>query len=154
MGKFNLSEAAKEILQASVSAKQGGQDKPAKLHGDVAYGTKEAGDIGTQVTKPGDSGPDATKGVPTATAPGASAPVGSEPAKHLEGDKDQQSKGRSDLAQDPTDKDADSYESIRDRKATKLAPQTMKANPGATFQSYDEETEERYQFQCDDERQE
>jgi hypothetical protein len=85
MGKFNLSEAAKEILSGNVSAKQGGQDKPAKLSGDVAYGTQEVGDIGTEVTKTTDAGPDATKGVPTATPPGAKPPVGSEPAKKLKG---------------------------------------------------------------------
>lgn len=76
MGKFNLSEAAKEILTASVAGKKSGQDKPSKLTGDVAYGTKEAGDIGGDVTKTTDAGPDATKGAPTATAPGATPPVG------------------------------------------------------------------------------
>ena len=85
MGKFNLSEAAKEILSGSVASKKSGQDKPAKLSGDVAYGTKDVGDIGTQVTKTTDSGPDATRGTPTATAPGATPPVGSEPAKKLTG---------------------------------------------------------------------
>jgi len=85
MGKFNLSEAAKEILAGTVSSKKSGQDKPQKLAGDVAYGTKEVGDIGTQVTKTTDSGPDAYKGAPTATPPGATPPVGSEPAKKLKG---------------------------------------------------------------------
>jgi len=85
MSKFNLSEAAKEILSASVASKKSGQDKSQKLTGDVAYGTKEVGDIGTQVTKTTDSGPDATKGVPTSTPPGATPPVGSEPAKKLKG---------------------------------------------------------------------
>ena len=83
MGKFNLSEAAKEILGASVASKKSGQDKPAKLTGDVAYGTHEAGDIGTEVTKTTDGAPQATKGAPTATAPGATPPVGSEPMKKL-----------------------------------------------------------------------
>jgi len=36
---------------------------------------------------------------------------------------------------------ATDYSSIRDRIKAKLAPQTMKPNPGATFQSYGEETE-------------
>lgn len=84
MGKFNLSEAAKEILQGTVEGKKSGQDKPAKLSGDVAYGTKEVGDIGTEVTKTTDAAPDATKGVPTATPPGAKPPVGSEPMKKLQ----------------------------------------------------------------------
>jgi len=85
MGKFNLSEAAKEILASSVTSKKSGQDKSQKLTGDVAYGTKEVGDIGTEITKTTDSGPDAYKGAPTATAPGATPPVGSEPAKKLKG---------------------------------------------------------------------
>jgi len=85
MGKFNLSEAAKEILAGTVNGKKSGQDKPQKLTGDVAYGTKEAGDIGTEVTKTTDAGPDATKGAPTATPPGATPPVGSDPAKKLKG---------------------------------------------------------------------
>jgi hypothetical protein len=83
MGKFNLSEAAKDILQGTVNGKRSGQDKPEKLTGDVAYGTKEVGDIGTEVTKTTDGAPDATRGVPTATAPGATPPVGSEPMKKL-----------------------------------------------------------------------
>jgi len=85
MGKFNLSEAAKEILNATVNGKKSGQDKPQKLGGEVAYGTKEAGDIGTEVTKTTDGGPDATKGAPTASAPGATPPIGSEPMKKLKG---------------------------------------------------------------------
>jgi hypothetical protein len=82
MGKFNLSEAAKEILSASVASKQSGQDKPAKLSGETAYGTQDVGSIG-QVTKTTDAGLDATKGVPSATAPGATPPTGSEPMKKL-----------------------------------------------------------------------
>ena len=85
MAKFNLSEAAKDILSGNVSGKQSGQDKPSKLSGDVAYGTKEAGDINTQVTKTTDGAPDAYRGAPTATPPGATPPVGSEPMKKLKG---------------------------------------------------------------------
>jgi hypothetical protein len=121
MGKFNLSEAAKEVLTANLAAKKGGQDKPAKLSGDVAYGTKEVGDIGTEVTKTTDAGPDATKGVPTATAPGATPPVGSEPAKKLTGQPAQ-----SGSVEQPEGKPM---------------KQTMAKNPGATFQSYGEEAE-------------
>jgi hypothetical protein len=83
MAKFNLSEAAKEILQGTVEGKKSGQDKPSKLSGDVAYGTKDAGDIGGNVLKTTDAGPDANKGVPTATPPGATPPVSSEPMKKL-----------------------------------------------------------------------
>jgi hypothetical protein len=120
MGKFNLSEAAKEVLTANVAGKKSGQDKPAKLTGDVAYGTKDAGDIGTEVTKTTDSAPDATKGVPTATAPGATPPVGSEPAKKITGQPAQ----------------AGSV----DQPEGKSSKQTMAKNPGATFQSYGEES--------------
>jgi len=121
MAKFNLSEAAKDILSGNVSAKQSGQDKPSKLSGDVAYGTKEVGDIGTQVTKTTDAGPDAYKGAPTATPPGAKPPVGSEPMKKLKGQ--------------PSDQG-----SVEEPEG-KPMKQTMSMNKGATFQQY-EETEE------------
>ena len=94
MGKFNLSEAAKEILAGNVAAKHGGQDKPAKLSGAGAYGTKEAGQVACNADKEDDAKPDYTKGVPTATPPGATPPVGAEAAKHLDADKNQQAKGR------------------------------------------------------------
>jgi hypothetical protein len=84
MGKFNLSEAAKDILSGNVSGKQSGQDKPAKLSGDVAYGTGEV-DVGHTPLKTTDANPDYTKGTPSATPPGAQPPVGSEPAKKLKG---------------------------------------------------------------------
>jgi len=84
MGKFNLSEAAKDILSGNVSGKQSGQDKPAKLSGDVAYGTGEV-DVGHTPLKTTDAIPDYTKGTPTATPPGAKPPVGSEPMKKLKG---------------------------------------------------------------------
>ena len=160
MKKFNLSEAAtailegaKETLDANVSAKQGqrggdahkhgavGQDA---LHGDAAYGTKEVGKIGVRVTKPDDEAPNATLGVPTATPPGATPPVGSEPMKHLSKDRSyapspQESQGRADLKmphmQDVDDSD---YTKRANREPSKLAPQTFQKNPGATFQSYAE----------------
>ena len=140
MGKFNLTEAAKDILHGNVASKQGGQDKSSKLHGDVAYGTHEAGDIGTKVTKTNDPAPQASKGVPTATPPGATPPVGSEPMKHLDADKNQQAHGRKDLenSEEGDEHDETSYEDIRDRKSAKLAKQTMQSNPGATFQQYEE----------------
>lgn len=120
MAKFNLSEAAKEILNASVASKKGGQDKSEKLSGDVAYGTKEVGDIGTEVTKTTDAGPDATKGTPQATPPGATPPVGSEPAKKITGQP-----GQTGSVEQPEGK---------------AAKQKFEKNPGATFQSYGEET--------------
>lgn len=141
MAKFNLSEAAKEILAGNVSAKHGGQDKPAKLSGAVAYGTKEAGQVADEADKEDSAKPDYTKGVPSATPPGATPPVGSEPAKHLDADKDQQSHGRKDLAK-TMQADANQYDAIRDRVKSKLATQTMQANPGAVVPHVPEETQQ------------
>ena len=121
MSKFNLSEAAKDILNASVNSKKSGQDKPAKLTGDVAYGTKDVGDIGTEVTKTTDGAPQATKGVPTATPPGATPPVGSEPMKKFSGQPAQSG-------------------SVNQPEG-KASSQKMAKNPGANFQSYGEEAE-------------
>ena len=122
MGKFNLSEAAKEILGASVASKKSGQESGVgntALKGDVAYGTKEV-DVGHTPTKTTDANPDYTKGTPTATAPGATPPVGSEAKKKLASQPQEQG----------------SVEQPEGKKAT----QKMAKNPGATFQSYGEET--------------
>lgn len=141
MSKFNLSEAAKTILEgakenleASVASKRGSGDKGGKLSGDVAYGTKEVGGITS------DKGVEATKGVPTATPPGATPPVGSEPMKKLAAQPGQ-SAGRADLG---GDKDAVTQNdpAYKDRKASATPAQKMPKNPGATFQSYGEESEE------------
>lgn len=120
--KFNLSEAAADILNNSVNSKRSGQDGPSKLAGDVAYGTKDAGDIGTQVTKTTDGAPDATRGVPTSTAPGATPPVGAQPGGKLSGQPGEQG----------------SAEQPEGKKGT----QKMAKNAGATFQSYDGQNEE------------
>lgn len=120
--KFNLSEAAADILNKSVTSAKSQQDKPAKLTGDVAYGTKDVGDIGTEVTKTTDGAPDATKGTPTATAPGATPPVGSQPAAKLSGQPGEQG----------------SVEQPEGKKGG----QKMAKNPGATFQSYGGQNEE------------
>lgn len=162
MSKINLADAAKAVLMnegsketfdSNIAAKRGqsgssghaphGEVGKDKLSTSIVPGTKEVGDIGTKVDQTDDSAPDAHKGAPTATAPGATPPVGSEPAKHLDADKDQQSKGRSDLVAtfNNDQADATSYENIRDRVKAKLAQQMFQANPGATFQSYGEETE-------------
>jgi len=121
--KFNLSEAAAEILAASVNGKRAQRDSgPSKLSGDVAYGTKEVGDIGTEVTKTTDGAPNLTKGAPTATPPGATPPVGSEPMKKLKGQP-----GESGAANQPEGKPG---------------RQMFDKNKGATFQSYGEEVED------------
>lgn len=161
MSKFNLSDAAKAVLMnegaketfdANIASKRGqsgssghaphGEVGKDKLDGSVAN-TKEVGDIGTKVDQTTDGAPQATKGAPTATPPGATPPVGSEPAHQLDADKNQQSKGRADLVATSNGDQVEptSYENIRDRVKAKLAQQTFHANPGATFQSYAEETE-------------
>jgi len=135
--KFNLSEAAKEILSASVSSKQSGQDKPARLSTSVAYGQHDVGHIGDSPEEEHDELPDYTKGTPTATPPGATPPVGSEPMKKLSSQPGEHEGAEHDAVQEP----ATDYSSIRDRIKAKLAMQTMKPNPGAHFDSYGEDTE-------------
>lgn len=82
--KFNLSEAAADILNKSVAAGRSKSDMSSqRLPVTVVAGQKEVGDIGTEVTKTTDGGPDATKGVPTATPPGATPAHGSEPMQKL-----------------------------------------------------------------------
>jgi hypothetical protein len=135
--KFNLSEAAKEILSASVSSKQSGQDHPSKLSTSVAYGQHDVGHIGDSPEEEHDELPDYTKGTPTATPPGATPPVGSEPMKKLSSQPGQHDGAEHDAVQEP----ATDYSSIRDRIKAKLAMQTMKPNPGAHFDSYGEDTE-------------
>jgi hypothetical protein len=123
MGKFNLSEAAKEVLAANVAGKKSGQESGVgntALKGDVAYGTQEK-DVGHTPLKTTDANPDYTAGVPSATPPGATPPVGSEPAKKLKGQP-----GQTGSVEQPEGKPS---------------KQTMAKNPGATFQSYGEETE-------------
>ena len=136
MSKFNLSEAAKEILDASIASKRGGQDKSAKLSTAVVAGMKDAGKIGDSPEEETDGLPDYTKGTPTATPPGATPPVGSEPAPKLAG-QPQETQGRADL-KTATQAPATDYTAIRDRIAGKKAAQTMTANPGATLQAYAE----------------
>lgn len=116
--KFNLSEAAADILNNSVNSKRAGQDKPGKLSGDVAYGTKDAGDIGTEVTKTTDGAPQATKGAPTAKPPGATPPVGSEPMKKLKGQ--------------PAE------EGSEENPEGKPGVQKLQKNKGANFQQYED----------------
>jgi len=121
--KFNLSEAAADILNKSVSGAMSKRtDGPSKLPTSVVAGQKDVGEIGTQVTKTTDAGPDATKGVATATPPGATPPVGAEPAKKLSGQPAEQG----------------SVEAPEGKPGT----QKMEKNKGATFQSYGKTNED------------
>jgi hypothetical protein len=164
MSKFKLSEAAMEVLNlkedskstfdANIAAKRGQRDDEGtqgklrgmvgkdKLPTSIVPGQQDVGEIGQAPEEEDDQLPDYTKGTPTATPPGATPPVGSEKdgvgATKVTGPQD--TMGRKDLvgaAQSP----ATDYEAIRDRIAGKLAPQTFEKNPGATFQSYDEDIE-------------
>ena len=150
MKKFNLSEAAQQVLvgegsketfDSNISSKRSGQNGPAKLPSSVAYGTKDAGKIGDSPNSAYDELPDYTKGVPKATPPGATPPQGSEPMHKLAHQPGQDSAG--DIGgTDSGDQDKEtSYENIRDRKPGTKPKQTMQANKGATFQSYGEEAE-------------
>ena len=161
MGKFNLSEAAKQVLvgegsketfDANIASKKGarGSDKHPdgevgvdKLTGKTAYGTTDVGEIGQSPEQKDDALPNYLKGTPSATPPGATPPVGAQAdgvgATTLQGQPGTTA-GRADLthtAQAP----ATDYSAIRDRIAGKLAPQMMQTNPGATFQSYGEDIE-------------
>jgi hypothetical protein len=139
--KFNLSEAAADILNKSVSSAMSKRtDGPSRLPVSTVAGQKEVGDIGTRVTKTNGAAPDATKGAPTATPPGATPPVGSEAMPRLDASLNQQAHGRQDLINSEEGDEADDT-SIEDRvarKPGKLAKQTMQANAGATFQQYEE----------------
>jgi hypothetical protein len=163
MGKFNLSDAAKQILSegsketfdGNIAQKRGmrGSDKHPKgevgqdkLPSTTAYGTQDAGIIGTSPTKDDEGAlPDYLKGTPTATPPGATPPVGSEKNDQHLGTvgystykgQPQQTMGRKDVMH-PDQMNGDQYEKIRDRVKTALPKQTFKPNPGATFQNYGE----------------
>jgi hypothetical protein len=117
--KFNLSEAAADILNKSIASAKKGTEGPSKLPTSVVAGQKDVGEIGTQVTKTTDGGPDASKGVASATPPGATPPVGSEPMKKLKGQP-----AESGSVEHPEGKPG---------------RQMMQQNPGATFQQYEEE---------------
>ena len=145
MGNLNLADAAKAILTegaketfgSNVSSKYSGQDKPSKLPTSVAYGQKDAGEVGHSPEEMDDTNPDYTKGVPSATPPGATPPVGSQPMMKLKGQPQEHEGSEHAVVQEPST----DYSSIRDRVKAKLAKQTMQPNPGATFQSYGEEAE-------------
>jgi len=162
MAKFNLSEAAKAILgegsketfDANIASKRGqrGQDVHKKgevgdnkLDSSVAYGEKEAGIIGHSPQVNDDELPDYLKGVPSATPPGATPPVGSEKNDQHLGTvgyntykgQPQQDMGRKDVMHPTTVGSANHIDQIRDRIAGKLPANTFGMNKGATFQHYD-----------------
>jgi hypothetical protein len=141
MANFNLSDAAKNILlgedskSIQASTISGKRPEGGKLPTSVVTGQQDAGKIGDAPEKMGDANPNYTAGTPSATPPGATPPVGSEPAKKITGQPGQGS------GTTPAQSAATDYSAIRDRIAGKRAAQMMTPNPGATFQSYGEETE-------------
>jgi len=143
MSKFNLSEAAKDILlgedskSIQASTTSGKRPEGGRLPTSVGYGMSDAGKIGQSPDSTKDELPAYTKGVPSATPPGATPPVSAEPMKKLK-------------PQPQNDKNADngdvqggedSYETIRDRKKGMTPKQTMQSNPGATAPYVPEEVE-------------
>jgi hypothetical protein len=142
MGKFNLTDAAKSILtegakenfEASVA--RGHKEGSSKLPTSVAYGMKDVGEVAGEIKKTDDETGDYTKGVPTATPPGAKPPVGSEPGSKLSGPADSQGVEHKAVQAAATD-----YSAIRDRIKAKLATQSMHSNPGAVFHAVPEEVE-------------
>ena len=149
MAKFNLSEAAKAILtegskeslEANVSSKRGGGDKPQKLQATVQGDVGKIGDSPNDVNDPN---PDYTKGVPRAKPPGATPPVGTEPMPKLKHQPAQDAAGDAEApASDMGSHQGteNSYDSIRDRIKAKLAKQTMQSNSGAPQMHVPEEYE-------------
>jgi hypothetical protein len=143
MSKFNLSEAAKDILlgedskSIQASTTSGKRPEGGRLPTSVGYGMGDAGKIGDSPNSNKDELPAYTKGVPSATPPGATPPVSAEPMKKL---KPQPQNDRN-ADQGDAEGSQDSYDTIRDRKKGMTPKQTMQSNPDATFQSYGEETE-------------
>ena len=141
MANFNLSDAAKNILlgedskSIQASTTSGKRPEGGKLPTSVVAGQQDVGKIGDAPQTMSDANPNYTAGTPSATPPGATPPVGSEPMKKLSAQPGQGS------GTTPAQAAATDYSAIRDRIAGKRAAQMMTPNPGATFQSYGEETE-------------
>jgi hypothetical protein len=154
MAKFNLSDAAKEILSedskstfdSNVAGKisqrlqDGNRVGLNRLDSKTAYGTNDAGKIGDSPNDVNDPTPDYTKGTPSATPPGATPPVGAEAMQKL-GNQPASPNGSAMGDMGSHQGTETSYENIRDRIAGRLATQTMQSNPGATFQQYGEDVE-------------
>ena len=157
--KFNLSDAAKEILSEgsketfdSIIASKKGQreltnpDKVgvSRIDSKTAYGTNDAGKIGDSPNDVNDPLPDYFKGTKTATPPGATPPVSSEPMKVLDKQPGQEKAGDVDKPGEMGSYQnvETPYEKIRDRAAHKLPTNTWQKNANANFQSYGGQSEE------------
>ena len=141
--KFNLSEAAAEILNKSISSAKKGTQGSSRLPASVVAGQKDVGKIGDSPDSTQDAFPDYAKGAPTATPPGATPPVGSEPKKvlaHQPGQDKAADAGEAGMA--TTQGEDDTYDTVRDRKQGVKPKQMFDKNKGATFQSYGGQNEE------------
>jgi len=142
MANFNLSDAAKNILlgedskSIQASTTSGKRLEGGRLPTSVVAGQQDVGKIGDSPQTCDDENPNYTAGTPSATPPGATPPVGSQPMQKLAPQPGNQGSGDK-----PAQAAATDYAAIRDRIAGKRAAQMMMPNPGATFQSYGEETE-------------
>jgi len=142
MANFNLSDAAKNILlgedskSIQTSTTSGKRPEGGKLPTSVVAGQQDVGKIGDSPQTCDDENPNYTAGTPSATPPGATPPVGSQPMQRLAPQPGNQGSGDKPVQSVATD-----YAAIRDRIAGKRAAQMMMPNPGATFQSYGEESE-------------
>jgi len=142
MANFNLSDAAKNILlgedskSIQASTTSGKRPEGGKLPTSVVAGQQDVGKIGDSPQTCDDENPNYTAGTPSATPPGATPPVGSQPMQKLAPQPGNQGSGDKPVQSAATD-----YSAIRDRIAGKRAAQMMMPNPGATFQSYGEESE-------------
>ena len=142
--KFNLSEAAADILSKSVSGAMSKRtDGPSRLPVSVVAGQKDVGKIGDSPDSSEDALPDYTKGAPTATPPGATPPVGSEPKKVLAHQPGQDKGADAGAAGMATTQGADdSIETIVSRKSGVKPKQMFAKNNGANFQSYGQKNED------------
>ena len=142
--KFNLSEAAADILNKSVSGAMSKRtDGPSRLPASVVAGQKDVGKIGDSPDSTQDALPDYTKGAPTATPPGATPPVGSEPKKvlaHQPGQDKAADAGETGMA--TTQGEDDSFETIANRKSGVKPKQMFDKNKNANFQSYGQANED------------
>jgi len=126
MSKFNLSEAAADILaqsKASAGSEPYGAGK--KLTKTPGQEVQELGTAGHKMTDPNY---DAAKGLKKATLPTGSG-VAAEPMKKLSGEP-QQTMGRKDLASSPEGEETSCSDKV-DRKKGPVAKATSSANKGA-----------------------
>lgn len=159
MSKLNLSEAAAKILEGDAASNLAASraKAPSASFGDgykpsVTAPQQSKKDIGRNGYSTDDDALNPTDGVPRATAPGKTPPVGSEPMKKLTtqpGEKD----GRSDLATSPeiepeTSKAAEKGERT---KAT-LASVKKQGNPKAvtSCNTCEDEDEEEYEEELEE----